>query len=413
MPLLPRPCAADCSSDMTRGARERVIQHYATESVRVTAVLRLPLIGLIILLGPVADTHHWLPGLYGTLLGGYAVAAFGWLVFVLRAPAKVWTGWVSTGFDVAAVLALCLTSGGATSLLLPVFFLVPISVAFQYRPELTALLGIGSAVGYLIAWIVYSKRDDMVGLPNVVYLYFGFLLWLAAATTGLCFVLVRRSTSVISLLDTRQRLVAESMEVEERQQRELAELLHDGPLQNVLAARLDLEEARERHPDQALDAVDAAMQETAIQLRSTVTMLHPQVLAQLGLTAALGDLAQQYSRRADFEVRTWLAEVGRPEYQSLLYRAARELLVNVHKHAHANTVEVELAQVADEIVLTVSDDGDGFDPAVLESRIAEGHIGLASLFLRIETIGGVVDLTSSPRSGTRVVVTVPSPAEPS
>jgi two-component system NarL family sensor kinase len=51
-------------------------------------------------------------------------------------------------------------------------------------------------VGYLAVWIFYSKRDDKVGLPNMVYTHFGFLLWLAVATSALCFVLARRSIRV-------------------------------------------------------------------------------------------------------------------------------------------------------------------------------------------------------------------------
>ena len=392
---------------MTEGRRVRVFEHFATESVRVTAILRLPLIFLIVLLAPIAEMAEWLPVLYWTLLGCYAFAAVGWLIFVMRAPVRPWAGWASACVDVVVILSLCVVSGGATSLLLPVFFLLPISVAFQSRPELTAVLGTTTSFGYLAVWIVYSKRDDTVGLPNVVYMYFGLLLWLAAATTGLCYVLLRRSSSVIALIDTRQRLVAESMDADERQRRELAEQLHDGPLQAVLAARLDLEDARERHRDPALDTVDAALQQTATALRSTVTTLHPQVLAQLGLTAALAELAQQHSRRGDFDVETDLDEVGRPGCQSLLYRVARELLANVHKHARAGVVELGLARSGSSLVLTVVDDGQGFEPGILTDRVAEGHIGLASIFMRIETIGGTVDVTTGTGAGTRVVVRVP------
>jgi hypothetical protein len=60
-------------------------------------------------------------------------------------------------------------SGGATAALLRVFFLLPISVAFQDRPALTAIIGTVTALGYLAVWIFYSERDDKVGLPNMVY----------------------------------------------------------------------------------------------------------------------------------------------------------------------------------------------------------------------------------------------------
>ncbi|AHK29312.1 putative sensor histidine kinase NarS [Rhodococcus opacus PD630] len=372
----------------------------------MTAILRLPLIGLMALLGPVIRVVHWKPDVFAALLIGYAALALGWLIFVLVRDVGPWAGWVSTAADVTAVVALCIASGGATSVLLPVFFLLPISVAFQYRPRLTAIVGVCTAVGYQVVWIIYSKRDDAVGFPDEVYLYFGFLLWLAAATTALSYVLVRRSATVISLMDVRRQLIAESMDAEERERRQLAEDLHDGPLQNVLAARLDVEEALERNPDDMLVAAESALRETAAQLRSTVTTLHPQVLAQLGLTAALRELADLYARRG-FEMSVSVDDVGHPDCQELLYRVARELLTNVTRHARATTIEFTLTRADGRTTLTVADDGAGFDPAVVPERVAQGHIGLASHIVRVESVGGTFDVTSTPGSGTRVVVTVP------
>ncbi|EID76252.1 MULTISPECIES: sensor histidine kinase [Rhodococcus] len=387
-------------------SQSRVVRRYSTEAVRVTAILRLPLIGLMALLGPVIRVVHWKPDVFAGLLIGYAALALGWLIFVLVRDVGPWAGWVSTAADVTAVVALCIASGGATSVLLPVFFLLPISVAFQYRPRLTAIVGVCTALGYQVVWIVYSKRDDAVGFPDEVYLYFGFLLWLAAATTALSYVLVRRSATVISLMDVRRQLIAESMGAEERERRQLAEDLHDGPLQNVLAARLDVEEALERNPDDMLVAAESALRETAAQLRSTVTTLHPQVLAQLGLTAALRELTDLYARRG-FEMSVSLDDVGHPDCQELLYRVARELLTNVTRHARATTIEFALTRADGRTTLTVADDGAGFDPAVVPERVAQGHIGLASHIVRVESLGGTFDVTSSPGSGTRVVVTVP------
>jgi two-component system NarL family sensor kinase len=335
------------------------------------------------------------------------VIAVLWAVAVFRGPVPSWGGWLSTGVDVLAVVSLCVVSGGATAALLPVFFLVPLSVAFGDRPILTGVLGLGTAACYLGAWIVYSKRDDHVGMPDVVYLQFGFLLWLAVATTALCVVLTRRAARVTALLDVRRRLVAESMQADERTNRELAEHLHDGPLQTLLAARLELDEVRERIPDPALDMVYAALNDTAAGLRSTVTALHPQVLAQLGLTPGVTELVRQYEGRGDFTVDAELEDVGTPASQALLYRAARELLANITKHADAGVVTIRLFRSGDRIVLTVADDGTGFEPSIVEQRVAEGHIGLASLQARFDAMGGAMAIDSTPGHGTRVTVTSP------
>ncbi|SPM29250.1 ATPase [Mycobacterium terramassiliense] len=388
-----------------------MVDFVAAEPVRLSAFLRLPLIGLIVLLVSVWEVEHWLPLAYAVILGTYSVAALVWVVVVLRGPVPTWAGWASTGIDVLTVVALCVVSGGATVALLPVFFLLPISVAFQDRPALAAAVGICTAVGYLGVWIVYSKRDDTVELPSVVYTHFGLLLWLAAAMTALCYFLTRAAARVAALLEMRRTLVSEAMRADERNARALAEHLHDGPLQDLLAAKLELDEVRERHADPGLDAAYQAIQETATRLRSTVTSLHPQVLTEVGLTAALRELIRAYELRGSFAVEADLEEVDRPRSQSLLYRAARELLANAYKHAQAGTVRVRLARAGDAITLSVVDDGVGLDPALLDRCVADGHIGLASLAVRVEAMGGSMKLTSAVGGGTRASVTAPAGAD--
>jgi two-component system NarL family sensor kinase len=381
----------------------------AGDPVRVAGCLRLPLIALIALLVYVQDVEHWLPAVYAAVLVVYAAAATAWLVLVLTRPVPTWAGWgapLSWGIDLAAVLALCVVSGGATAWLLPVFFLVPIPVAFLDRPALTAGLGVGTAVCYLVAWIVYSKRDDAVGLPEVIYVQVGCLLWLAAATTALSVVLTRRSARVRRLLEVRRRLVAESLLADERHSRQLAEQLHDGPLQNLLAVRLDLDDLRDGQPG-AVDRIDSALRDAVAQLRSTVSTLHPTVLAQVGLTAGITELARGHQQRTRVPVDVTAEEVGRPPAQALLYRATRELLANAHKHSGATHISVDLRRSGQTLVLTIADNGVGFDPAALAESVAAGHIGLASLMVAVEASGGTVDLTATPGGGATTVITVP------
>ncbi len=385
----------------------RLVDFLTAEPVRVAALLRPPMIGLIVMIVDVGDVDHWLPAVYHSAIVGYFVASLVWLLVVMRGNVPAWAGWVSTLIDVLAVVTLCLTSGGATAWLLPVFLVLPISVAFQDRPWLTAVLGAVTAFAYLGVWIVYSKRDDTVGLPDIVYMHFAFLLWFAAATTGLCLVLSRRAARVTALLDVRKQLVSESMRADERHSRELAESLHDGPLQELLAARLELDELSGRVDDPALDAVRSTLADTATQLRSTLRTLHSAVLSELGLTPALSELSRQFRDRG-LAVEAELDDVGKPPAQDLLYRAARELLGNVVWHARASTVWVTLRQAGDRITLTVRDDGVGFDPSALDGRIADGHIGLASLVARVEAMGGTVDIVSAAGRGTQATVTTPS-----
>ncbi|MGB2920549.1 MAG: ATP-binding protein [Mycobacterium sp.] len=102
-----------------------------------------------------------------------------------------------------------------------------------------------------------------------------------------------------------------------------------------------------------------------------------------------------------------LEEVGKPPSQSLMYRAARELLTNVAKHAGAATVRVDLRRRGDRVVLTIGDDGSGFDPATAGKSLAEGHIGLGSLLARFDPMGGSMRISADPGYGTQVTVTSP------
>jgi len=130
----------------------------------------------------------------------------------------------------------------------------------------------------------------------------------------------------------------------------------------------------------------------------------------VGLTAALRELIRDYEHRGNFTIEADLEEVGQPRSQSLLYRAARELIANAHKHSRASTVRVRLTRTADAISLDVVDDGIGFDPAILNRCVAQGHIGLASLAVRTDAMGGSMKLTST-GGGTRASVTAPAGAD--
>ena len=387
----------------------RLLDFLTSEPLRIRSILRLVLIVLIALLVHYSAVEHRNEAVFTAVLVCYAVAALAWLVFVLNTPARWWYGWASTFADVGVVLVLCIASGPATIALFPIFFLLPISVAFLDNPAITGVLGLSASFGYLLAWAAYATTEQKMGnrIPTVVYVQVGCLLWLTAAITALSFTLARRRARVLGLLDVRRRLIAESMRADERSNRELSEQLHDGPLQNLLAARLDLDELRDNPTAEGFDRLDAALRETVSGLRTTVATLHPQVLTQLGLTAAVRDLAQRYQHRWGTPVSIDLEEVGRPDSQALIHRAARELLTNAHKHSRAGALEVGLHRLPGATLLRVSDDGIGFDPEILARRVGEGHIGLSSLVVAVEAAGGITDFAERPGGGTVVTVTVP------
>ena len=388
----------------------RVLDFLTSEPLRIRSFLRLVMIVLIALL--ITQTHvaHWREDVFTGVLVAYAIGSVIWLILLLLAPVRWWFRYASMFVDVAVVLALCIASGPGTISLYPIFFLLPISVAFLDSPAITLALGLSASLGYLLAWVVYATRDQKMGnsIPSLVYTQVGCLLWLTAANTALSYTLAGRRARVLALLDVRRRLIAESMRADERHSRELSEQLHDGPLQNLLAARLDLDELRENPTPEGFERLDAALRDTVGDLRNTVTSLHPQVLAQVGLSAAVRDLAHRYQQRWGTPVAVDIDEVGKPEAEALIHRAARELLSNAHKHSQASRIDVTLRRGNGETVLRIGDDGIGFDPQILARRVSEGHIGLASLVVAVESAGGSVDFqTEASGGGSVLTLTVP------
>ena len=176
----------------------RVLDFLTSEPLRIRSFLRLVMIVLIALL--ITQTHvaHWREDVFTGVLVAYAIGSVIWLILLLLAPVRWWFRYASMFVDVAVVLALCIASGPGTISLYPIFFLLPISVAFLDSPAITLALGLSASLGYLLAWVVYATRDQKMGnsIPSLVYTQVGCLLWLAAATTALCYVLSRRRARV-------------------------------------------------------------------------------------------------------------------------------------------------------------------------------------------------------------------------
>jgi signal transduction histidine kinase len=218
----------------------------------------------------------------------------------------------------------------------------------------------------------------------------------------------RLSRSAAQRATERSRLLADALGAEERERRTLAEALHDHALQNLLSARHELEEAAETVAHPALDRADAAIADTIRQLRDAVFELHPYVLEEAGLKAALRSIAQQAATRADLAVQLDLRYEHRHPREPLIFSVGRELLNNVVRHANASKVSVRLIEGADELRLTVEDDGCGFPPERLTQRLADGHVGIASQRFRLEAAGGSMAIAAAPGRGTRVEIRLPA-----
>ncbi len=144
------------------------------------------------------------------------------------------------------------------------------------------------------------------------------------------------------------------------------------------------------------------------QLREAVFDLHPYVLEQAGLEPALRSIAQQAASRGRLQLNLDLRYGKRHPQEQLVFSAARELLANVVRHAEASELTLRLREEDGALELVVEDDGCGFTPERLGESLADGHIGLATQRVRVESAGGRLDVLSDPGAGTRIAIRLPA-----
>lgn len=378
----------------------------ATEAERVVAWLRLPAVALLALGQGLehpnpAETRFFV---VLALFAAWSVAVLAWAhVGRIRSRAAL----ALTAIDIGALSVLSALSGGAFSHARLGFFIVPVTVAFRFRPAVTGAATVVATAAYLLQAAVHPASDGAEGV-RFVFTQAGFLLWVGLACVLLSLLLARRSETIMRLAESRTRLLADALSAEQRERKAMAEGLHDHAMQNLLSARHEIEEVKEGHAHAALDRADVAISETLGQLRNAVFELHPYVLEQAGLASGLRAVAQRAASRGAFDLDLDLAYDGRHPHDQLLFSAARELLTNVVEHAGATRVHVGLASANGEVVLVVEDDGKGFPPERLAERLGGGHVGLASQRVRVEAAGGTMNIVSRVGEGTRAEIRVPA-----
>jgi two-component system NarL family sensor kinase len=333
----------------------------------------------------------------------YALAA---LLWAYRGRITRRTTLALTAIDVVAISVLAYLSGGAYSDARLAYFFVPIAVAFRFEWRVTLVVSVAVALAYVVQAITHPARH----LPHAVdfvAVQTGYLAWIGAAATLFSALLERQTRELDQVARGRRQLLAEVMTTEENERRLLAESLHDHAIQNLLAARQDIEEAQAADHGDELQRAHLALTNTLADLRGAIFELHPHVLNQAGLEKALQAAAERASRRGGFDIDLYLDYSRRHPNEALLFNAAREFLTNAAKHARASKVTVTLCEEANALVLTTRDDGEGFDLAGLSSYVTEAHIGLLSQRERIEAAGGRLEIVSAPGAGTTITARLP------
>lgn len=206
---------------------------------------------------------------------------------------------------------------------------------------------------------------------------------------------------------------------EERERRILAQDLHDdlGQLLAIIGLKATIvqKHAMSESLKRAVDDCAKAVEQANRKLRTMALQLNPPMLDQLGLVPALQWLADEVNRlyKLDVEIKDdGTPKPMDPAVSATLFRAVRELLINVSKHARVAKATITTARVENNtLVVTVDDAGAGFDPGSVVTN-SEGGFGLLSVRERLGYLGGEMSILSIPGDGTSVILKVPLLAPP-
>ena len=197
----------------------------------------------------------------------------------------------------------------------------------------------------------------------------------------------------------------------EEERRYLSREIHDGFSQEIAALIIETERfvsTSAGENQQKARGMVTQLRRLAEDMHRVARKLHPSILADLGLPAALRAACNAWANQTGisvvFKLRSFPEAI--PEKIALcLYRVAEEALQNIRKHARASAeVKVLLSATPVQLLMTIKDIGDGFDLAKVRSK---GGLGLVAMEERVRLIHGLLSIESAPRKGTVVTVRVP------
>lgn len=213
-----------------------------------------------------------------------------------------------------------------------------------------------------------------------------------------------------------RQLVARVSQTEDRERRKIATDVHDNIGQALAMVKMQLlqlhGEAMFYGLEGRIEEISRLVDLTIRYMRGLVVSISPPTLYELGLDAALESMIEQY--REKYKQHITFSTTGQSSLspseavKGTLFRATRELLTNVIKHAGAKNTSVSITWDAFGVCITVADDGAGFDKTQLRARmIANKCFGIFNLREQIRELGGMMQISSNVGFGTTVTLHIP------
>jgi signal transduction histidine kinase len=221
----------------------------------------------------------------------------------------------------------------------------------------------------------------------------------------------------LKLVEANEKLTQYALTIEQltvsRERNRMARELHDTLAHTLSSVAVELEAIKtlvKRKPTEALRLVDQSLGITRNGLNETrkaLQDLRALPIEDLGLTLALKTQVESNSERSGIKVKTHIAR-GMDKFPAetayCIYRIAQEALENIIRHSGAHQVTLKLVRSDDQLKLTIQDDGQGFNPQLIDER---DKFGLRGMNERAEMLGGKLVVDSLPGKGTTIHLTLP------
>ncbi|MFV0457936.1 MAG: sensor histidine kinase [Actinomycetales bacterium] len=291
-------------------------------------------------------------------------------------------------------------------------------------PMLEVYRSVTTPGGHRLLFEVYSDYDPVRNreqdLFRVMLLVLG--LTLAVVLALLAPLLWRLLSRLDSATEQREMLLTKVIDGAQDERRRIAASLHDGPVQDLAGSALIVARAgevanRSGRADLAemIHAAAATVRSSIASLRSLMVEIYPAKMVGQNLLVSLDDLAEPLRSRGTtvhFDLEWQPTELA-DDQAVLVYRLARECLRNVAKHAGAHEVRFRFEQSSgkggdDSCVVRITDDGRGFDPALVLADPEPGHLGLSLAADLAAEAGAELAISSAPGAGTQWLITLPA-----
>lgn len=213
------------------------------------------------------------------------------------------------------------------------------------------------------------------------------------------------------LNEERRVLLTHLVNAEAEERRRIASDIHDDSIQVMTAAKMRLGMLKRKitDPEQLslLEKLEEAVSDSINRLRRLMFELRPPALEREGLAAAVEGFVKEYFVDTGVEIRVLSELDAEPPYETraVAYQIATEALINVRKHAGAQTVAVTLGHNEQDLLVTVQDDGRGFE--IDQHSPEPGHLGLVNMRERALIAGGHTLIASAPGQGTKIEICIP------